>query len=196
MFLQLNTYLILNSAEHLAFKDDTFDAIICIEVLEHIPFDERAVKEFSRILKAGGMLIVTGPNKLLPFETHVGGWGGESIGMGFIGLMRRFRFFPPRLRRRIHYARDYTPRELKNLLIRNGFKVKKLDFLMPTFEHSNISKEMLSRVAFKVFNFFEDLSIFKKILGLTIIVCCEKEQSEEDSKQRSVCPSMEQENEI
>lgn len=49
-----NTYLILNTAEHLAFKDNSFDAIICIETLEHIPSDEEAIKEFSRILKPGG----------------------------------------------------------------------------------------------------------------------------------------------
>ncbi len=170
-----NISLILTTTEHLAFKDDTFDAIICIEVLEHIPFDERAVKEFSRILKSRGILIITGPNKLLPFETHVEGWGGVCIGMGFIGLMRRFRFFPPGLRRRIHYARDYTPWELKKLLVRNGFKVKKLDFLMPTFDHSNISKKMPFRVAFKGFNFLKHVPFLKKILGLTIIFCCEKE---------------------
>ena len=180
-----NTYLILNSAEHLAFKDDTFDAIICIEVLEHIPFDERAVIEFSRILKPGGVLIVTGPNKLLPFETHIVGLGRESISMGFVGVMRRFRFIPARLRGTIHIARDYTPWELKKLLTRNGFKVKQLDFLMPTFEHSMKDKDILRGIPFtavQVFNFFEHNPLFKKIFGLTIIICCEKEQSKVDSK--------------
>lgn len=180
-----NTYLILNTAEHLAFKDDTFDAIICIEVLEHIPLDESAVKEFSRILKPGGVLIVTGPNKLLPFETHIVGLGRESISMGFVGVMRRFRFIPARLRGTIHIARDYTPWELKKLLTRNGFKIKQLDFLMPTFEHSMKDKDILRGIHFtavQVFNFFEHNPLFKKIFGLTIIICCEKVQSKVDSK--------------
>ena len=171
-----NTYLALQTAEHLAFKDDSFDAIICIETLEHIPFDEKAVKEFSRILKLGGVLIVTGPNKLFPFETHVTGWGGELIGMGFRGLMRRFRFIPARLRRITHEARDYTPWELKKLLTINRFKIKQLDFVMPTFEHSRKDPPGYSFLAlFKVFIFFEHIPLFKKIWAVTIIVCCEKE---------------------
>ena len=174
-----NTYFILNTAEHLAFKDDSFDAIICIETLEHIPSDEKAVKEFSRILKTGGILIITGPNSLLPFETHVEGFRGSVLGVGFIGLMRRFRFIPARLRRIIHSARDYTPHELKKLLVRNGFKIKQLEFLMPAFDFEPSRKDPQDGPPFlavsKVFIFFEDIPILK-MFGLTIIVCCEKEK--------------------
>ncbi len=42
-------------------KDHSFDAIMCIEVFEHIPKPVEAIKEFSRILKKGGRLIITVP---------------------------------------------------------------------------------------------------------------------------------------
>jgi ubiquinone/menaquinone biosynthesis C-methylase UbiE len=42
-------------------KDRSFDAIMCIEVLEHIPHPIEAIKEFSRILKPSGYLIITAP---------------------------------------------------------------------------------------------------------------------------------------
>lgn len=42
-------------------KDRSFDAIMCTEVFEHIPYPEKAVKEFSRILKKKGTLILTVP---------------------------------------------------------------------------------------------------------------------------------------
>lgn len=42
-------------------KDKTFDAVMCIEVLEHIPDPIKAIKEFSRIIKPGGKLILTAP---------------------------------------------------------------------------------------------------------------------------------------
>ena len=41
--------------------DASFDAIMCIEVFEHIPDPISAIKEFSRLLKPGGYLIITAP---------------------------------------------------------------------------------------------------------------------------------------
>lgn len=41
--------------------DNSFDAILCSEVLEHIPYPEKAIKEFSRILNPGGVLLLTAP---------------------------------------------------------------------------------------------------------------------------------------
>jgi len=43
-------------------KDDAFfDAIMCTEVFEHIINPRNAVKEFSRLLKSNGYLIITAP---------------------------------------------------------------------------------------------------------------------------------------
>lgn len=42
-------------------KDSTFDVILCTEVLEHIPYPNETIKEFSRLLKPGGKLILTVP---------------------------------------------------------------------------------------------------------------------------------------
>ena len=41
--------------------DASFDAIMCIEVLEHLPNPVLALKEFSRLLRTGGSLIITAP---------------------------------------------------------------------------------------------------------------------------------------
>lgn len=41
--------------------DETFDVVICSEVLEHVPEPIKAVKEFSRILRQGGRLFITAP---------------------------------------------------------------------------------------------------------------------------------------
>lgn len=41
--------------------DSSFDAILCTEVLEHIPDPVAAIREFARLLKSGGMLILTAP---------------------------------------------------------------------------------------------------------------------------------------
>lgn len=41
--------------------DASFDAILCVEVFEHISEPAKAVKEFSRIIKPGGKVIITAP---------------------------------------------------------------------------------------------------------------------------------------
>jgi len=41
--------------------DHSVDAIMCTEVLEHIPDPIGAIKEFSRLVKPGGYLLVTAP---------------------------------------------------------------------------------------------------------------------------------------
>ncbi len=57
-------------------KNEYFDAILCTEVLEHIPYPIAAIKEFSRLLKKGGSLILTAPSNSLrhmgPFWFHSG----------------------------------------------------------------------------------------------------------------------------
>ncbi len=41
--------------------DGSFDAAMCVEVLEHVPHPVDALRELSRLLKPGGYLIVTAP---------------------------------------------------------------------------------------------------------------------------------------
>jgi SAM-dependent methyltransferase len=39
--------------------DESFDTIVCVDVVEHLPNPERFVAEFKRLLKPGGMLYVS-----------------------------------------------------------------------------------------------------------------------------------------
>lgn len=41
--------------------DSSFDVILCTEVFQHILNPDKAIKEFSRLLKRGGKLIITTP---------------------------------------------------------------------------------------------------------------------------------------
>ena len=42
-------------------ESETFDAILCTEVLEHLPNPVAAVAELTRLLRPGGLLILTAP---------------------------------------------------------------------------------------------------------------------------------------
>ena len=75
----------------------TFDAILCTEVFEHIPFPIETVKEFNRLLKPGGRLILTAPcNSLRHMDPY---------------------FFYP----------GFSDRWFEKILTENGFVIQKMD---------------------------------------------------------------------
>lgn len=48
---------------NIPFKNDSFSAVILEEVIEHIKDQDQAMKEIKRVLKPGGHLLLTTPNK-------------------------------------------------------------------------------------------------------------------------------------
>lgn len=56
--------------------DASFDAVMCVEVLEHLPEPVKAIAEFSRLVRPGGQLIVTAPfcslTHFAPYHFHTG----------------------------------------------------------------------------------------------------------------------------
>lgn len=57
-----NLKLSTGDAEILPFKNSSFDLIIAVGLLEYLPSEKNALKEFNRLLKPGGILIFTLPN--------------------------------------------------------------------------------------------------------------------------------------
>jgi SAM-dependent methyltransferase len=55
-------HLACGDAEHLPFSDGAFDAIVMLEVIEHTQSDAAAVAELRRVLKPGGVLILSTPH--------------------------------------------------------------------------------------------------------------------------------------
>lgn len=49
-------------AEELRFENNTFDCIICSEVLEHLLNPQKALDEMNRVVKPTGQIVITTPN--------------------------------------------------------------------------------------------------------------------------------------
>jgi SAM-dependent methyltransferase len=68
-------------AGRLPFPDDTFDKIVLSEVLEHLPDDRAALLEVRRVLKPGGVIAITVPNRDYPILWDPINWLRERLGL-------------------------------------------------------------------------------------------------------------------
>jgi 2-polyprenyl-6-hydroxyphenyl methylase/3-demethylubiquinone-9 3-methyltransferase len=104
---QLNIEYRLCTAERLPFNDQEMDAVICVDVLEHIPDKGHFLGEIERVLKPGGWFFFDTLNKT-PLS---------RLGVICFGEIL-FRFLP----RGTHYWHLFvSPDDLKQLLENAGF---------------------------------------------------------------------------
>lgn len=62
-----NIHVFTADVEHIPVRDNFFNGIICVGVLEYMLEDNTTLKELYRVLKDNGTLVITVPNKLSPF---------------------------------------------------------------------------------------------------------------------------------
>lgn len=69
------------SAYKIPFKNSTFGTVLCSHLMEHLKTPEKAVKEFRRVLKKGGRLVIIVPTEggFKRDRTHVKFWNKENI---------------------------------------------------------------------------------------------------------------------
>jgi SAM-dependent methyltransferase len=62
---------LVGDVQALPFKADSYDAVICLAVLEHVPRPWEGVREMRRVLQAGGLLFLYVPF-LIPYHAEPG----------------------------------------------------------------------------------------------------------------------------
>ena len=110
----------------LPYDDAAFECVVCIEGLEHIQNPANAVREFARLLKPGGTLVVSVPN-IMNIE--------ERLKWLFTGYTSHFKPLSAEFLETV--SRDYggmeevalhvhaiSYSEVRYLLERNGFELK------------------------------------------------------------------------
>ena len=115
-------------SERLPFGDAVFDVVFCIETLEHVAHERIALCEMRRVLRDGGTLLLTAPNKWFPFETH-----------GLRGIPHSYfipfaSWLPEPLHRRYASARTYTARSIRRVLEETGWRAIRVDWMLPPFD--------------------------------------------------------------
>jgi ubiquinone/menaquinone biosynthesis C-methylase UbiE len=106
-----NLHYHISDVKHLPFKENWFDKVISISVIEHIfpaeGGDDMALQEISRVLKATNDCIIT-----IPFK--------DKAGLMYINGP----VFERKSRGRNFFARLYDEESFSNLMERNSFSIK------------------------------------------------------------------------
>jgi ubiquinone/menaquinone biosynthesis C-methylase UbiE len=121
--------LVCSAAEFLPLRPEAVDVAFCIETLEHMADDVAGLKELYRILKPGGYLLMTVPNKWFIFETH--GFKKAPICGNRIPFVS---WLPPAIHAKIAAARIYTNGQLRQMVEDTGFEEVKVDYVMPPLD--------------------------------------------------------------
>ena len=136
-------------AQDLTFKKNSFDVVIGLDMLDHIPDYNLCLSEIHRVLRPGGKLILTVENRrsLWPIVEYI--WdrsGGRDYG-------------------NVHVV-HFTPKSFRNVLVRAGFSINKFY----TIHNINTFFYLLSDYYPKKLNSY----ISRKRLGLTLFCYAEK----------------------
>lgn len=57
----------LSPAERLPFGDNIFDKVLCLDTLEHVEDEVQTLREIARVIKPGGILVLSVPHDFLNF---------------------------------------------------------------------------------------------------------------------------------
>jgi len=159
---QRAVFVVGNAAERLPFPDASFDAVICIDAINHLPNRNAVLAEWFRLLKVGGEvlftdpIVVTGP--LTRDEIRVRSIGGFYLFVppGYdeaVLLKQRFRLSKREdatenmalIAGRRRDARNRRETELRKIEGEAGFEEQQ-EFLATT--HAIAAERRLSRIVF------------------------------------------------
>lgn len=135
--------LVKSELERVRFPKDSFDAIVCGEVLEHVKDDDKTLKNFNKFLKRGGHCIITTPMNMKYWNID-DEWASHN--------------------------RRYSMKSFKKVVENNGFEISRIRFYgllfntyffnvyLPILRKKLKKKEGEGRECNKLFNFLKRIS--------------------------------------
>lgn len=116
---QENCKYILADACEIPFKNNSFDAALCIDVIEHVKNGENIILEIYRILKNEGVLIIAVPHEKYPYTYDpinfiLECFFNRHINVGIWGF---------------GHLRLYNTKLLGDMLEKAGFEIVKTEYL-------------------------------------------------------------------
>jgi len=171
---------------NLPFKDDSFEGIVCLDTLEHIPSIEKAISEISRTCRPGGTFLFDIPSSLILDFSYFFGYYGKS---GLISVLKSLS------ENKVMFEwessdDDYKPRKIQTyrykfsfideLLKSHGFQIIEKrgvhisTMLIPEKIQANTASPTLSKIndkLIKVDNFLNKFPIMKNRALYMLYAC-------------------------
>ena len=163
-----NVLTVVGDGRALPFRSESFDTIVCSEVLEHIPAKRETINEMAYCLKTGGLLLLSTPSK-----KAVDFW---NLVLGPVAWVLR-----TVLRTKadsLAYDSPTDPKEVNVYLTEAGFAIEKfeLNVILPPAIYFAHLPRFSARLVTLVCSFLE--SHMKKLLAPRfawhIVVCARK----------------------
>jgi 2-polyprenyl-3-methyl-5-hydroxy-6-metoxy-1,4-benzoquinol methylase len=130
---------IVADASSIGSRDNSFDVVLCLEMLEHLYSPMSVLREFHRVLRPGGDLVITTPNAW-SWSNVLRNWMvGSLVSRSQASVYRRYLGDAD-------HKQFYDPLSLLNLLDHAGFKVFELvtkNHAIPVLRQYSKSFELL-----------------------------------------------------
>jgi len=142
------------NAEKNHYPADTYEAIICSEVLEHLEKPDLLLKELSKALKSNGVLIVTVPNGMGPREVLVTKpvqsiYKNKGFSLKLLQAIKKLLGYSGKTIQsdadNLDHIQFFTKQQLQTLSRNNGFiitKFKSSNFIDDVFPFSLLTKKI------------------------------------------------------
>lgn len=153
-------------AQALNFKAGQFDCVILQDVIEHLNKPEIAVKEITRVLKKGGVIYLSTPNRWSPLnfisDPHwnlplVSVLPRKLVGLFIVKLIRREKEY------REDFAELLSLRRLKHLFTENQFALKMTNSSVAKAIFENPTSVVNSDFHIKIIDWLKKLKLDKMV---------------------------------
>lgn len=144
--------------ENIPLDDSSVDLIVCHTVIEHVNDVSKVIRDFSRVLKPGGIIHLEAPNYVWPYEPHLHIWTIPLLGKKFVKFTALLQG-KKNLISFLEHLKFVTPNQLEKHFLRN-------DLQWENKVETKLLKAVSTQADIKRYKFISPVLKAMKIVGL------------------------------